>query len=46
MNADPVTDPAELFAHVYTEPTAALRRQAAHLATELADALAESGEQS
>jgi pyruvate dehydrogenase E1 component alpha subunit len=35
MNADPVTDPAELFAHVYTEPTAALRSQAAGLADEL-----------
>jgi len=47
MNADPVTDPAELFSHVYTEPTAALRRQAADLATELADALADTaGEQS
>jgi len=36
MNADPETDPAELFAHIYTEPTAALRRQAAELAAELA----------
>ncbi len=36
MNADPVTDPAELFAHVYTEPTASLSRQAAELARELA----------
>ncbi|HEX8767193.1 MAG TPA: hypothetical protein VF714_02420, partial [Jatrophihabitans sp.] len=36
MNADPVLDPAELFAHVYTEPTAALRSQAAELAEELA----------
>jgi pyruvate dehydrogenase E1 component alpha subunit len=36
MNADPVTDPAELFAHIYTEPTAALRGQAAELADELA----------
>jgi 2-oxoisovalerate dehydrogenase E1 component alpha subunit len=36
MNADPVTDPADLFAHVYTEPTAALRSQAASLADELA----------
>jgi 2-oxoisovalerate dehydrogenase E1 component alpha subunit len=35
MNADPVTDPAELFAHVYTEPTASLRRQARALANEL-----------
>ncbi|MBV9822726.1 MAG: pyruvate dehydrogenase (acetyl-transferring) E1 component subunit alpha, partial [Actinobacteria bacterium] len=37
MNADPVTDPAEMFAHVYTEPTAALRKQAAGLADEIAD---------
>jgi 2-oxoisovalerate dehydrogenase E1 component subunit alpha len=36
MNADPDTDPAELFAHIYTEPTASLRRQAAALADELA----------
>jgi pyruvate dehydrogenase E1 component alpha subunit len=35
MNADAVTDPAELFAHVYAEPTRALRRQAAALAEEL-----------
>jgi 2-oxoisovalerate dehydrogenase E1 component alpha subunit len=41
MNADPVTDPAEMFAHVYTEPTAALRRQAAGLADELADSASE-----
>ncbi len=41
MNADPVTDPAELFAHVYSEPTAALRRQAANLADELADEVSE-----
>ena len=41
MNADPVTDPAELFTHVYTEPTAALRKQAAWLADELADAASE-----
>jgi len=37
MNADPVTDPAELFRHVYTEPTALLRSQAAGLAAELAE---------
>jgi 2-oxoisovalerate dehydrogenase E1 component alpha subunit len=36
MNADPVLDPADLFSHVYTEPTAALRSQAAILADELA----------
>ena len=36
MNADPALDPADLFAHVYTEPTAALRNQAAELADELA----------
>jgi 2-oxoisovalerate dehydrogenase E1 component alpha subunit len=35
MNAQPELDPAELFAHVYTEPTRALRRQAAQLAEEL-----------
>ena len=28
MNADPVLDPADLFAHVYAEPPAALARQA------------------
>jgi pyruvate dehydrogenase E1 component alpha subunit len=36
MNADPKLDPAELFEHVYAEPTAALRRQAATLSRELA----------
>lgn len=36
MNADVTTDPAELFAHVYTEPTAGLQRQAAALADEIA----------
>ena len=36
MNADVSTDPAELFAHVYTEPTPALQRQAAALADEIA----------
>ncbi|HEX4728063.1 MAG TPA: pyruvate dehydrogenase (acetyl-transferring) E1 component subunit alpha [Jatrophihabitans sp.] len=36
MNSDPVTDPAELFVHVYQEPTRALRRQAGTLADELA----------
>jgi pyruvate dehydrogenase E1 component alpha subunit len=35
MNADPVTDPSELFTHVYTEPTALLRRQARALVSEL-----------
>ncbi|HTZ42919.1 MAG TPA: pyruvate dehydrogenase (acetyl-transferring) E1 component subunit alpha [Jatrophihabitans sp.] len=35
MNADAELDPAEIFAHVYTEPTANLRRQAAQLAAEL-----------
>jgi 2-oxoisovalerate dehydrogenase E1 component alpha subunit len=40
MNADPALDPADLFSHVYTEPTAALRSQAAGLAAELADDLA------
>jgi pyruvate dehydrogenase E1 component alpha subunit len=38
MNADVVHDPAELFAHVYAEPTAALLRQQADLIAELADA--------
>jgi pyruvate dehydrogenase E1 component alpha subunit len=37
MNADAVTDPSELFAHVYHQPTAALRRQAGLLAAELSD---------
>ncbi|NJQ07899.1 pyruvate dehydrogenase (acetyl-transferring) E1 component subunit alpha [Streptomyces lonarensis] len=41
MNADPVLDPAELFAHVYAEPTPQLREQAALLRAELA---AEAGE--
>jgi len=36
MNSDPVLDPAELFAHVYQEPTRSLRRQAEGLADELA----------
>ena len=36
MNADPKLDPAELFEHVYAEPTPALRRQAATLSRELA----------
>ncbi len=35
MNSDPTLDPAELFAHVYAEPTAQLQRQAAQLAAEL-----------
>jgi len=37
LNADPVADPAELFAHVYAEPTAGLREQAAALAEEVAE---------
>ena len=36
MNADVEVDPAELFAHVYAEPTQHLRAQAAMLADELA----------
>lgn len=36
MNTDVVTDPAEIFAHVYAEPTRNLRQQAALLAEELA----------
>ncbi len=35
MNAQPDLDPAELFSHVYAEPTAALRVQAQALADEL-----------
>ncbi|HEX2902442.1 MAG TPA: pyruvate dehydrogenase (acetyl-transferring) E1 component subunit alpha [Jatrophihabitans sp.] len=35
MNADPALDPAELFEHVYAEPTLQLRRQAAQLQAEL-----------
>ncbi len=35
MNADPVLDPADLFAHVYAEKTTQLRGQAARLAAEL-----------
>jgi pyruvate dehydrogenase E1 component alpha subunit len=36
MNADVEVDPAELFQHVYAEPTRQLREQAAMLAEELA----------
>ncbi|MGI8666873.1 MAG: pyruvate dehydrogenase (acetyl-transferring) E1 component subunit alpha [Jatrophihabitans sp.] len=36
MNTDAVTDPAELFEHVYAEPSQALRAQARALADELA----------
>ena len=35
MNVDTELDPAELFRHVYAEPTAALRQQAAELTAEL-----------
>jgi pyruvate dehydrogenase E1 component alpha subunit len=35
MNADPVLDPMDLFAHVYAEKTALLRDQAALLRAEL-----------
>ncbi|MCP3803909.1 pyruvate dehydrogenase (acetyl-transferring) E1 component subunit alpha [Allokutzneria sp. A3M-2-11 16] len=35
MNAEPELDPADLFAHVYAQPTKALRDQAALLAEEL-----------
>ncbi|HEX4258282.1 MAG TPA: pyruvate dehydrogenase (acetyl-transferring) E1 component subunit alpha [Streptosporangiaceae bacterium] len=38
MNTDVPSDPAELFAHVYTEPTAPLREQRASLLAELRDA--------
>ncbi|GAA3548553.1 pyruvate dehydrogenase (acetyl-transferring) E1 component subunit alpha [Amycolatopsis ultiminotia] len=37
MNADVALDPAELFQHVYAEPTAALRDQAAELAAEIGE---------
>jgi 2-oxoisovalerate dehydrogenase E1 component alpha subunit len=36
MNSSPALDPADLFAHVYSAPTAALSSQAAMLAEELA----------
>ncbi|MGW3557174.1 pyruvate dehydrogenase (acetyl-transferring) E1 component subunit alpha [Streptomyces sp. NPDC000963] len=35
MNADPVLDPMDLFAHVYAEQTTQLREQAAQLRAEL-----------
>lgn len=35
MNEDPALDPADLFAHVYAEPTAQLRAQEAQLRAEL-----------
>ncbi len=38
MNVDEAVDPAELFAHVYAEPTSALLAQRAFLAAELGDA--------
>ena len=37
MNAETTHDPAELFRHVYAEPTPALRAQEAQLAWERAD---------
>ncbi|HEU5416358.1 MAG TPA: pyruvate dehydrogenase (acetyl-transferring) E1 component subunit alpha [Streptosporangiaceae bacterium] len=37
MNEDVVADPADLFAHVYARPTAALQRQRAALLAELAE---------
>ncbi|MGW5420621.1 pyruvate dehydrogenase (acetyl-transferring) E1 component subunit alpha [Streptomyces sp. NPDC003943] len=42
MNADPVLDPMDLFAHVYAEKTAQLREQAEQLRAEL-DAESEAG---
>jgi 2-oxoisovalerate dehydrogenase E1 component alpha subunit len=38
MNAEVAADPAELFEHVYAQPTAALERQRAALLAELAEA--------
>jgi 2-oxoisovalerate dehydrogenase E1 component alpha subunit len=35
MNADPATDPLELFEHIYAEPTPQLREQRAQLAAEI-----------
>jgi pyruvate dehydrogenase E1 component alpha subunit len=35
MNADPELEPADLFAHIYAEPTPQLREQAAQLRAEL-----------
>jgi pyruvate dehydrogenase E1 component alpha subunit len=37
MNVDAGVDPAELFAHVYTRPTAALEKQRAALLSEIED---------
>jgi 2-oxoisovalerate dehydrogenase E1 component alpha subunit len=41
MNVDAPVDPAELFAHVYAEPTAPLREQRDSLLAELRDAAGE-----
>ena len=38
LGTDAAADPAELFAHVYAQPTAALQRQRAALLAELAEA--------
>ncbi|CAL9483080.1 3-methyl-2-oxobutanoate dehydrogenase subunit alpha [Streptomyces sp. enrichment culture] len=44
LNRDPATDPMDLFAHVYAEPTPQLREQRAQLRAELeAEAEAEAG---
>ncbi|MFD6414957.1 pyruvate dehydrogenase (acetyl-transferring) E1 component subunit alpha [Streptomyces sp. NPDC060194] len=45
MNADPVLDPADLFAHVYAAPTPQLAEQEAMLRAELAAAEEHGGEQ-
>ncbi|MDO5741025.1 MAG: thiamine pyrophosphate-dependent dehydrogenase E1 component subunit alpha [Ornithinimicrobium sp.] len=43
MNAEPVVDPMELFAHVYAEPTPQLREQAQMVQRELAGSASAAG---
>ncbi|NVN00339.1 thiamine pyrophosphate-dependent dehydrogenase E1 component subunit alpha [Arthrobacter sp. SDTb3-6] len=45
LNAETVADPADLFAHVYAEPTPQLREQARQLSDELAAASLEGAHQ-